>query len=34
MFSDRVFQAVPHITDEFHSLEDIGWYGSAYTIGR
>ncbi|KAI0592735.1 efflux pump [Biscogniauxia sp. FL1348] len=24
--------AVPQITDEFHSLPDIGWYGSAYTL--
>ena len=25
-------QAIPYITDEFHSLLDIGWYGSAYTL--
>ncbi|KAL9103367.1 MAG: hypothetical protein Q9163_001579 [Psora crenata] len=24
--------AVPRITDEFHSLGDIGWYGSAYLL--
>ncbi|KAH8765537.1 putative MFS multidrug transporter [Diaporthe sp. PMI_573] len=24
--------AIPYITDEFHSLLDIGWYGSAYTL--
>ncbi|KAI9698561.1 MAG: hypothetical protein M1820_007451 [Bogoriella megaspora] len=24
--------AVPRITDEFHSLNDIGWYGSAYLL--
>lgn len=22
--------AVPHITDEFHSLDDIGWYASVF----
>lgn len=25
-------QAIPYITDEFHSILDIGWYGSAYTL--
>lgn len=25
-------QAIPQITDEFHSLPDVGWYGSAYTL--
>ncbi|PQE16879.1 major facilitator superfamily transporter protein [Rutstroemia sp. NJR-2017a BBW] len=24
--------AIPKITDEFHSLSDIGWYGSAYVL--
>ena len=24
--------AVPQITDDFHSLGDIGWYGSAYML--
>jgi MFS family permease len=24
--------AVPRITDEFHSLNDIGWYGSSYML--
>ncbi|KAF2815351.1 MFS general substrate transporter [Mytilinidion resinicola] len=24
--------AIPHITDEFHSIEDIGWYGGAYML--
>lgn len=24
--------AIPRITDEFHSLGDIGWYGSAYLL--
>ncbi|KAI3326360.1 major facilitator superfamily domain-containing protein [Xylariaceae sp. AK1471] len=24
--------AIPRITDEFHSLNDVGWYGSAYLL--
>ncbi|OAA60853.1 Major facilitator superfamily domain, general substrate transporter [Cordyceps fumosorosea ARSEF 2679] len=24
--------AIPRITDEFHSIDDIGWYGSAYLL--
>ncbi|KAK2606279.1 hypothetical protein QQS21_003327 [Conoideocrella luteorostrata] len=24
--------AIPHITDEFHSINDVGWYGSAYLL--
>ncbi|CAK7562239.1 MAG: hypothetical protein SEPTF4163_000074 [Sporothrix epigloea] len=24
--------AIPQITDDFHSVEDIGWYGSAYML--
>lgn len=24
--------AIPQITDEFHSVTDIGWYGSAYLL--
>lgn len=24
--------AIPRITDDFHSLSDIGWYGSAYML--
>lgn len=24
--------AIPKITDEFHSIEDISWYGSAYML--
>ncbi|KAI0444741.1 putative MFS aflatoxin efflux pump [Xylaria telfairii] len=27
-----VSTAIPQITDEFHSLQDIGWYGSAYLL--
>lgn len=26
------FEAIPHITTEFHSLRDVGWYGSAFLI--
>jgi len=26
--------AVPQITSDFHSLEDVGWYGSAYQLAR
>jgi hypothetical protein len=29
-----VSTAVPKVTDEFHSLTDVGWYGSAYQLGR
>ena len=30
-----VATAIPHITDEFHSLNQVGWYGSAFflTVG-
>lgn len=27
-------QAIPRITSEFHSLVDVGWYGSAYQLAR
>jgi EmrB/QacA subfamily drug resistance transporter len=27
-----IVTAIPRITDDFHSLGDIGWYGSAYLI--
>ncbi|KAM0123972.1 hypothetical protein ACHAP3_010726 [Botrytis cinerea] len=26
--------AIPRITSEFHSVEDIGWYGSAYLLSN
>ncbi|ERT00813.1 hypothetical protein HMPREF1624_02046 [Sporothrix schenckii ATCC 58251] len=31
---DRIIiaTAIPRITDEFHSINDIGWYGSAYVL--
>ncbi len=25
-------QAIPQITSDFHSLEDVGWYGGAYQL--
>ncbi|TVY62266.1 Efflux pump mlcE [Lachnellula suecica] len=28
-----IVAAVPRITDDFHSLSDIGWYGAAYQLG-
>ena len=24
--------AIPKITDDFHALQDVGWYGSAYLL--
>ena len=27
-----IFPAVPSITNEFHSLQDVGWYGSSYML--
>ncbi|RAQ41629.1 MFS multidrug transporter [Aspergillus flavus] len=29
-----VSTAIPQITNQFHSLDDVAWYGSAYTIAR
>ncbi len=26
------FEAIPEITNEFNSLPDVGWYGSAYLL--
>ncbi|KAK2762494.1 MFS multidrug transporter [Colletotrichum kahawae] len=36
MFLDSsiIVTAIPAITDEFHSLGDIGWYGSAYHLAN
>lgn len=31
-FTDAQSQAIPRITSEFHSLSDVGWYGSAYQL--
>ena len=28
-----IASAIPRITDEFNSLPDVGWYGSAYQLG-
>lgn len=27
-------QAIPFITEEFHSLLDVGWYAGAYQLSR
>lgn len=27
-------QAIPRITSDFHSLPDVGWYGSAYLLAK
>lgn len=27
-------QAIPRITSDFHSLTDVGWYGSAYLLAN
>ena len=29
-----IVTAVPRITSDFHSLPDVGWYGSAYQLAR
>ncbi|KAJ0278395.1 hypothetical protein CBS470a_009820 [Colletotrichum nupharicola] len=29
-----VVSTIPKITDDFKSLVDVGWYGSAYNLGR
>lgn len=29
-----VVTAIPQITSDFHSLQDVGWYGSAYQLAR
>jgi hypothetical protein len=34
IITDFVEKAIPRITSEFHSLGDIGWYGSAYLLGK
>ncbi|KAI8633477.1 major facilitator superfamily domain-containing protein [Xylariaceae sp. FL1651] len=31
--SSIISTAIPKITDEFNSLKDVGWYGSAYQLG-
>lgn len=33
-FQRLTYQAVPKITNDFHSLNDIGWYGTAYTLAK
>ncbi|KAK1464838.1 hypothetical protein CMEL01_12193 [Colletotrichum melonis] len=36
MFLDSsiIVPAIPAITDEFHSLQDIGWYGSVHHVSN
>lgn len=29
-----MLQAIPRITSDFHSLPDVGWYGSAYLLAK
>lgn len=29
-----IVTAIPHITTQFHSLPDVGWYGSSYQLAR
>lgn len=29
-----IVAAAPRITDDFQSLNDLGWYGAAYQLGR
>lgn len=29
-----IVTAIPKITDEFHSLTDVGWYGSAFLLAK
>jgi hypothetical protein len=29
-----IVTAIPRITNDFHSLNDVGWYGAAYQLGR
>ena len=29
-----IVTAIPQITSDFHSLQDVGWYGSAYQLAR
>lgn len=32
--SSIIVTAIPRITSDFHSLPDVGWYGSAYQLAR
>ena len=29
-----IVTVIPQITSDFHSLQDVGWYGSAYQLSR
>jgi hypothetical protein len=32
--STIIATAIPRITDQFHSLQDVGWYGSSYLLTK
>ena len=32
LLNEIIAVAIPRITDEFHDLNDVGWYGSAYLL--
>lgn len=32
--ANLLIQAIPRITTEFKSLQDVGWYGAAYNLAR
>ena len=32
MWEQIIAVAIPRITDQFHELNDVGWYGSAYLL--
>ncbi|KAJ9139136.1 MFS multidrug transporter [Pleurostoma richardsiae] len=34
MDSSIISTAIPHLTSEFHSLLDVGWYGAAYQLAN
>jgi hypothetical protein len=34
IISKTAEQAIPQITTQFHSIDDIGWYGSAYLLAK
>jgi hypothetical protein len=32
--STIIATAIPRITDQFHALQDVGWYGSSYLLTK
>lgn len=32
--STIIATAIPRITDKFHALQDVGWYGSSYLLTK